>query len=101
MVLGVDTGGKPRGHVKLGGLWWYLIARVQGRTLERLEQLRDEATARAIQMLPPGAELEEYETHGRYRRIRIPVFFAAAPCSQSEVPSSARVLSAQDYWPGR
>ncbi len=47
MTLGVDTGGKPRWHVKFGGIWWYLIARVQGRTLERLEQYAD----------PPGLHL--------------------------------------------
>jgi hypothetical protein len=89
MALEVDVDGKSRG---LGGLWRYLIARTRGRTLERLEELRNEATAAAIQTLPCGAELEEYEAHGRYRRIRMPAesLPVIVLCSQPEGPPSLR-----------
>ena len=87
-----DDGGGPAGSIKLGGLWQYLVARVQGRTLERLELMRNEATARVIQTLPPGAELEEYEADGRYRKIRMPQLLAVVPCSRAQAASEPTVL---------
>jgi hypothetical protein len=97
MALHTAGGAKPRRLREHGGFWWYLVVRLQGRTLERLEQLRNEATAKTIQMLPPGAELEEYETHGRYRRIRIPVLITVVPCPRSESLSSQRDLAQQGH----
>jgi len=54
------------------GLWQYLIARVTGKTAIELERERNRATAAAIELLPPGAELLESEPGGRLRVIRIP-----------------------------
>jgi hypothetical protein len=56
----------------LGGLWGYLIARDRGRIAIELEHERNKATQTAIQALPAGAELMEYELGGRLRVIRIP-----------------------------
>jgi len=55
-----------------GGLWKYLAARASGRTAIELERERNRATAAAIQLLPAGAEMMEYEREGRFRVIRMP-----------------------------
>lgn len=73
----------------LSGLWAFLIARVHGRTVlalaqERhqvavqLERERNKATAQAIELLPPGAELLEREPTGRLRIIRMPPAIAGS-----------------------
>jgi hypothetical protein len=53
-----------------GGLWGYLTARVEGRTAVALERERNRATARALELVPPGCELLEYERQGRLRVVR-------------------------------
>lgn len=55
-----------------GGLWRVWMARINGRTAIELERERNRATAAAIGLLPPGAELLESETGGRLRVIRMP-----------------------------
>ena len=55
---------------RCGGLWRFLIARVEGRTAIELERERNRATAEAIRLLPSDCELLEYEREGRLRVIR-------------------------------
>jgi hypothetical protein len=55
-----------------GGVWQCLVEHLRGRTQVRLEQARNQATAQAITLLPPGAELWETEPDGRTRIIRAP-----------------------------
>jgi hypothetical protein len=54
------------------GMWQYLTARVRGRIEVDLEHARNQATAQAILLLPPGGELWETEPGGRTRIIRMP-----------------------------
>ncbi len=53
-------------------LWQFLTERVRSRASVELEQVRNEATAQAITLLPDGAELWETEPNGRTRIIRMP-----------------------------
>jgi hypothetical protein len=53
-------------------LWHYLTERVRGRAQVQLEHARNQATAQALLLLPPGGELWETEPGGRTRIIRIP-----------------------------
>jgi len=69
-----------------GGLWRFLIARVKGRTAVELERERNLATARAITLLPPGAELLENEPCGRLRVIRIPAGHPTRSPAARELP---------------
>jgi hypothetical protein len=53
------------------GLWTFLIIKARGRTAIELEHERNVATAKAIELLPRGSELLEYEPDGRLRVIRM------------------------------
>jgi hypothetical protein len=77
------------------GMWGYLTERVKGRTAVQLEQERNQATAEAIRLLPPGAELFENEPNGRTRIIRMP-HHTANPLliNVTEAPPTATPLSA-------
>jgi hypothetical protein len=70
MLLGSGLVGISEITRRCGGLWRYLIVRAQGRAAVELERERNRATARALQLLPDGCELLEYEREGRLRVIR-------------------------------
>ena len=69
-----------------GGLWAFLTTRARGRARVDLEHERNQGTAQAIQLLPPGSELAEGDSLGWRRVIRIPDtraqhhWHAAQPC---------------------
>lgn len=64
-LVGIFRLPRPR-----SGLWEYLIVRIEGRTIMDLERERNRATARVVELLPPGGELLEYEREGRFRLVR-------------------------------
>jgi hypothetical protein len=68
------------------GLWEFLTARVQARKAVELERERNSGTATALQLLPPGAELLEYERDGRLRVIRMPDRPAVPPEEIRDTP---------------
>lgn len=55
---------------RCGGLWSFLIARVEGRTAIELERERNRATAEALRLVSGDCELLEFERDGRLRVIR-------------------------------
>jgi hypothetical protein len=69
MTWGLVWKGVARG---CGGLWAFLIAWTRGKSAVELERERNAGTARAIQLLPPGAELREGDPRGWHRVIRMP-----------------------------
>lgn len=76
-----------------GGLWRYLVVRVNGRTAIELERERNRATAVAIGLLPPGAELLESEPGGRLRVIRMPAPGHSPLAKVCDVPPGRAVNS--------
>jgi hypothetical protein len=73
-----------------GGFWRYMTVRVSGRTAVELERERNRATAAAIQLLPPGAELLEDEPGGRLRVIRMPEQASQTPVVIRDATPSPR-----------
>jgi hypothetical protein len=57
---------------RCAGGWHCLVEYLRGRTQVQLEQARNQGTAQAIMLLPPGAELWETGPDGRTRIIRAP-----------------------------
>jgi hypothetical protein len=72
MLLGCGLVGISRIIRRCCGMWRYLIVRAEGRTALELERERNRATVKALQLLPDGCELLEYEREGRLRVIRRP-----------------------------
>jgi hypothetical protein len=65
-----------------GGLWAFLTTRARGRARVDLERERNQGTAQAIQLLPPGSELAEGDPLGWRRVIRIPDTPRTAPLAR-------------------
>lgn len=76
-----------------GGLWAVLSARARGRTRVELERERNQGTAQAIRLLPPGAELIEGDPAGWRRVIRMPgTRPTLPPVTTRDPPGPARQL---------
>jgi hypothetical protein len=70
MLLGFGLVGISGIARRYGGMWRYLIVRAESRKAVELERERNRATVEALQLLPDGCELLEYEREGRLRVIR-------------------------------